>query len=91
MKDITEDLAKQIQDRKDAIIRQRFEAEGYLHLLEGLHKQRFKRVLVEVSGDEERWFADNGINDGLLIVTIVTKISYTYGEKFTFVADISYY
>jgi hypothetical protein len=91
MRETTEDLAKQIQQRKEAILKQRFEAEGYLHLLEGLDKQRFKRVLLEVSGDEERWFADNGTDEGVLVVTIVTKISYTYGEKLTFVADVIYY
>ena len=95
MESILTDFSHQIQAKKDKIVRDRFAEKGFAHLLENIEKSRFKRVVVESEGGFERWFADDGTENGVLIVTffssdvLITPINLDDGFKIT--TQIHYY
>lgn len=83
-----------IQAKKDKIIKDKFAEKGFAHLLENLETKRFKRVLVEQSNECEKWYADNGTDEGVLIVTFLTPIPTLKDSpenEFTITAEIKYY
>lgn len=69
MNDITSNLLKDIHDRKEAIIKMKFKEKGFGYLLMDIEKKRFKRIIIEKHPDCEKYYADNGTDEGLLIVT----------------------
>ncbi len=73
-------LNKLILEKKNLIIKQKFAEKGYGHLLEIRENKRFKRIAVEISDGYEKWYADDGTDDGLLIVTF-SELGVTYKEN----------
>lgn len=78
-------ISKDLQEKKEAIIKQKFKEKGFAHLLENLDSsKRFKRVVIEISPDCERWYADDGTDEGVLILTIK---NYNISLKNEFIED----
>lgn len=71
LEQITGILIAKIQANKEQIIKAKFAENGFAHLLENIENKRFKKVVCERSGIYEKWYADNGTDEGVLIVTFV--------------------
>lgn len=76
--ELTRTLSTKIMDMKEAEVRKRLKALGMEHLLEGVKERRFKRLHIEqepfdFAQSVERWYVDDGTDDGLLLVTFTTK------------------
>lgn len=86
-------LADDLSKKKEEIIKQKFAEKGFSHLLDGLDKRRFKRIVVESNADCEKYYADNGTDDGVLIVTFFRQYNkFTKGDsgEFGIKAEIKY-
>jgi hypothetical protein len=66
---LIEKITRQLQQEKERVLRERFEKKGLGYLLENIETKRFKRVLVQIHEDCEKWYADIGNDEGELIVT----------------------
>lgn len=71
---IISNLSEQLNLKKEEIIKDKFNEIGLSHLLENLNNSRFKRVIIEVDGEFERWYADNGTIEGLLVITFINEL-----------------
>jgi hypothetical protein len=94
MQEIMNKFIGELQAKKEAVIREKFAEKGFAHLLENLEAKRFKRVVIEQSGDCEKWYADNGTDEGVLIVTfknIEPKFTNNFDEPRTIKTEIQYY
>ena len=94
MQEIMNEIIAELQAKKEAVIREKFAEKGFAHLLENLEAKRFKRVVIEKSGDCEKWYADNGTDEGVLIVTfknIEPKFTNNFDEPRTIKTKIQYY
>lgn len=94
MQEIMNEIIAELQAKKEAVIREKFAEKGFAHLLENLEAKRFKRVVIEKSSDCEKWYADNGTDEGVLIVTfknIEPKFTNNFDEPRTIKTEIQYY
>lgn len=93
--DLINKMTKEFKEKKDSIIKQKLEEKGLSHLLVDIKNQRFKRIAIEQCGNLEKWYADNGTNEGLLIVTFdtsfVTKAPDNFIGDFSIESLIKYY
>jgi hypothetical protein len=62
-------IQRQINNKKNAIIKQRLKEMGKLHIFKNLAKQRFKKMMIEISPDKETVWIDNGTLKGQRVVT----------------------
>ena len=86
--ELFEKIVLGIKEKKEAIIVDRLRNVNLLHLIKNIENQRFKRLICEKEGNEERWYADNGTDDGLLLVVFILKeenfdIEYNFGKTIT--------
>ena len=81
-----------LMKKKEQIIRDKFTEKGFSHLLENLETKRFKRILVENLDNCEKYYADDGSDNGVLIVTFLKENYITdINEQFMFKSEIKYY
>jgi hypothetical protein len=71
MDSVIENHIAKLQNKKEAIINEFFINKGYGHLLENVESKRFKKVIVEKYPDREEWWADDGTDSGVLIITFL--------------------
>ncbi len=63
-------LFQKISVQKEKLIKAKLHEMGLTHLMDGFKDQRFRRIGCEMSKEgEETYWADNGTNDGLKIIT----------------------
>lgn len=80
--EIVRNLANQITEKKQTVIKQRLQSLGLSSILDGLQKRRFKRIQCEKHPDREEWWIDNGTTDGLLLVTFYeVKNGFEYDDE----------
>jgi hypothetical protein len=65
----TAKIVKELNDKKDALIKQRLIAKGLERYITDSPKRRFKRMMVEQHPEWEHWYADDGTEDGVLIIS----------------------
>jgi len=71
MADVTDRFKKELMAKKNDVIKSRFTEKGFGHLLIDIEGKRFKRVVVEQYPDCEKWYADNGTDEGILVITFL--------------------
>jgi len=76
---IQTEVFQRYQKTKDEIILKKLQEKGFDSLLDRPSSSRFKRLIVEVSGSTERIYADDGTDNGVLIVGF--KRSCTHERK----------
>ena len=89
--EMIEKLAKEIDDKKQQVIKQRLEEMGMAHLLDNLEEQRFKRILVEKRHNEETYYADDGTLTGRRIVTFLIPKWEVSIDEYLFNFQLKYY
>lgn len=85
---------RELEAKKEQVIKDKFAEKGFAHLLEDVEKRRFKRVVVEQFDDCEKWWADDGTEQGVLIVTFLNsapQFSNNIDRDFKITAEIKYY
>lgn len=74
--DIIEEKIQQIvtelEAKKEAIFKEKLAERGLSHLLNDIEKKKFKPILIEKHPDWTHYYADNGTNEGLRIVSFKT-------------------
>ena len=91
---LVNNIAIELQRKKDQIIIAKFEEKGFSHLLATIENKRFKRILIERHPDCEKWFADNGTDEGVLIVTFLNpsqQLPDVFDKEFKIITEIEYY
>lgn len=94
MQEIMNKFIGELQVKKEAVIREKFAEKGFAHLLENSEAKRFKRVVIEKWDDCEKWYADNGTDEGVLIVTfknVEPKFTNNFDEPMMMKTEIQYY
>jgi len=91
----TAKLGKQLADKKDELIKERLIEKGFEHILSDSPTRRFKRIVVEKHPDYEHWYADNGTEEGVLIISFknpgLPKGAYiNNGQTFAATVEIEY-
>ena len=76
--EMTRTLSTKIMEMKEAEVRKRLKALGMEYLFERAKERRFKRLHVEhdpfdFAQSVERWYVDDGTENGLLLVTFTMK------------------
>lgn len=80
METIMTDILKEVQGKKDALVKQKLIEKGFEHLIEGMEKKLFPKVC---SFRYEGWtyfFADNDTDDGCFIVAI-QDLQFNYDSQ----------
>jgi malate synthase len=91
---IMDKVIRDLESKKEQVIKDKFAEKGFAHLLENLAKSRFKKVAVEQWSDREEWYADNGTDEGVLIVTFLKptpQITNNLNNGLQMTAEIKYY
>ena len=74
-----EEIIKRVTEemicKKNEIIAQRLTEKGYDPSILNPEGTRFKKLAVEMDGDFERWYADDGTPSGDLIITFKIETS----------------
>lgn len=94
MDEIMNKVVRELQAKKEQVIKDKFAEKGFAHLLENIEKRRFKKVVVEHWEDCEKWFADDGTDEGLLIVTFLNSeplFTKNPDREFKMTTEIKYY
>lgn len=64
-------FVRQMQNKKEAVIRAKLKALNMLHILKDVNKKRFKPIVIEVTRDKEEVWINDGSYKGLLLVTFL--------------------
>lgn len=93
MQQIMDNVIRELCLKKEQVIKDKFTEKGFANLLENLSKNRFERIRVERCCDREEWYADNGTDEGVLIVTFLNQTQLTNGidNALQMTAEIKYY
>jgi len=94
MQEIMNNVVRELQAKKEQIIKDKFAEKGFAYLLENMEKRRFKKVIVEKWDDCEKWYADNGTDEGTLIVTFLNptpQFTNNIEREFKMTMEIKYY
>lgn len=94
MQEKIKEISKQLQLKKEDIIKEKIKEKGFSHLLDDIDKKRFKKILVENYEDCEKWYADDGSNEGVLIVTFLKHTHETFSNdnrEFGIKTELKYY
>lgn len=91
--ELTQKIAEILLCKKEQIIKQKLEEKGFSHLLNNIEGRRFKKIMIERSEDSEKYYVDNGTDEGLLIVTF-TDIDCKFSNDFLenkIISELKYY
>jgi uncharacterized protein YegJ (DUF2314 family) len=94
MREIANNVVRELQAKKEQVIKAKFAEKGFGHLLENIETRRFKKVVVERYDNCEEWWADNGTEEGILIVTFFNsppQFTNNIGQEFKMTTEIKYY
>ena len=94
MQEIMNNVVRELQAKKEQVIKDKFAEKGFAHLLENIETRRFKKVVVEKYDNCEKWWADNGTNEGILIVTFLNpapQFTNDIEREFKMTTEIKYY
>src|SRR3990167_4760294 len=83
-----------MQEIMNNVVRELQAKKGFAHLLENIETRRFKKVVVEKYDDCEKWWADNGTDEGILIVTFLNpapQFTNNIDREFKMTTEIKYY
>lgn len=76
-------VIRQINKQKWTIIKQRLKERSKLNLIKDLELQRFKKIMIEIQGDKECVYYNDGTLKGKLLVTFFKPIEPTIeGNEF---------
>ena len=73
LNELTSKLMQDVQAKKEEIIKERLEEIGVVIDEEEEKKRRFKSMLCEIHGNEERWYYNDGNIEGIRVVTFFDK------------------
>lgn len=92
--EITNHILRELQTKKEQVVKDKFSEKGFAHLLENIDKRRFKKVAIEHFEDCEKWYADDGTDEGVLIVTFLIpepRFTNNINGEFKITTEIKYY
>lgn len=91
MQDATKKLLEDIQKKREELIYKHLEILGVSIDIEQEQRRRFKSLSIEFKDDEETIYYNDGSENGLRVITFVTKQQPFDPEKLTIGYDTHYY
>lgn len=94
---LVSNLSRDIEKRKEDIIRAKLIERNLGHLFDNIYNARFKRLAVEHIPDLglEEWYVDDGTDDGSLLVTFSTSKNTGFDlydqNTYSAVVNVKYY
>lgn len=93
---VTKELADKINAEKEKIVEAKLKQMGYNITLKHQEKFRFKDIMCEIRGNEERWYYNDGTYHGLRIITFVNEpidfdTSSIFNNEFKVTSYVKYY
>lgn len=69
-----------IQQKRDALLKEKFTEKGFGHLLEGIAKRKFPKIMCIVQDEWSYYYADNDTDEGAFIVALRDNFSHGFTE-----------